>query len=245
MMIRDPTRMDPPRAQMRKNTRMGVGSHVLLQLCTVLLASACCLSAQSKNPQDLTPGTILVARRKLSEPLFRKSVILLVRYSKNGALGLMVNRKTKVPISHVMKGLKGATGTSAPIFVGGPVDLGAMFALARAPRKPEGTTEVSGDIYVINTKTTLGKLLGRTSNTSTLRIYVGYCGWGSDQLENEVRRGSWYIFNHSEDMAFDANPATLWSRLIVRAHEKLVLWELILPVRQGRAMYPWRRYGAR
>ncbi len=228
--------MYPPKTQIRKNAGMNPGSRLLLQFCAVLLASACCLSAQSKNPADLAPGAVLVARRKLSDPLFGKSVILLVHYDKSGALGLMVNHQTTVPISHVVTGLKAAADKSGPVFVGGPVDLGTIFALARAPRKPEGTTEVAGDIFLIKTKTALGTLLGRTPNPNTLRVYVGYCGWAPHQLENEVRGGSWFIFSGSEDAAFDAKPATLWSRLIARAHEKLVLWEPILPVRHDEAL---------
>lgn len=225
--------MNPPTPQIRKNARTKVVSRVLLQFFVVLLAGACCLSAQSKNPEDLAPGAVLVARRTLSNPLFGKSVILLLRYGKSGALGLIVNRKTTVPISHVVRGLKAAADKSDPVFLGGPVDLATMFALARAPRKPEGSTGVAGDIYLVKTRTALGKLLDQTSNPGTLRVYVGYCGWGPRQLESEVLRGSWYIFHGNEDVAFDAKPATLWSRLIARAHQKFVLWKLIPPLRRA------------
>jgi putative transcriptional regulator len=156
----------------------------------------------------------LVAPRGALGPPFAESVILLVRYSETGALGLMLNRRTTVPISRALSGMEGAAGHSDPIFVGGPVELDTVFALARAPRKPEAATEVFGNIYFIATKTALETALRGASNPSGLRIYLGYCGWGPHQLENE---GKWYIFNRSEDLAFDAQPATLWSRLIAKA----------------------------
>ena len=155
-----------------------------------------------------------MATRGGTDSLFAKSVILLVRYDHTGALGLMVNRQTTVPIAHVLSGLQAAAGHSDTVFVGGPVELGTIFALARAPRKPEGASAIFGDIYFIVTKTALEKALGGASNPSGLRIYVGYCGWGPQQLEHEVLRGSWYIFSSSEDLAFAVKPESLWPMLI-------------------------------
>jgi putative transcriptional regulator len=197
-------------------------SRILLQFCVLLLAGAPGLAAQSRNPSELAAGKLLVATRGGTDSIFAKSVILLVRYDQTGALGLIVNRQSTVSISHVLSELHDAAGHSEPVFVGGPVDLGTVFALARAPRKPEGADEVSGDIYVLATKTALENALGKASTPATLRIYVGYSGWGPRQLDNEVLRGSWYIFDRSQDLAFDAKPATLWSRLIVKAQQQLV-----------------------
>jgi len=204
-------------------------SRILLKFCALLLASSCCLAAQSKNPEDLAAGKILVATRGGTDSRFAKSVILLVRYDHTGALGLMVNRRTAIPISRALSELQEAVGHSDPIFVGGPVELPTVFALARAPRTPEGATKVFGDIYFISTKTGLEKALGRASDPNGLRIYLGYCGWGPRQLENEVLRGSWYIFSRSEDLAFDAKPATLWSRLIGKTERQLVWLGITMP----------------
>ncbi len=206
-------------------------SRILLQFCALLLAGACSLAAQSKNPADLSAGKILVATRGGTDSLFAKSVILLVRYDHTGALGLMVNRRSTVPISRVLPELQGAAGHSEPVFVGGPVELRTVFGLVRGPREPEGATEVSGDIYLLASKTALETALGEPSNPGTLRIYVGYSGWGPHQLENEVLSGSWYIFSRSQDLAFDAKPATLWSRLIGKAQQQLVWLGFTLPGR--------------
>lgn len=211
-------------------------SRILLQFCALLLAGAGCLAAQTKNPADLAAGKLLVATRHGTDSIFAKSVILLVRYDHNGALGLMVNRRTKMPISRVLSQLQVAEGHSDPVFVGGPVELGTIFALARAPRNPDGATKVSGDVYFISSKTGLEKALGVASDPGGLRIYVGYCGWAPHQLENEVLRGSWYIFSRSEDMTFDAKPETLWSRLISKTEQQFVQLGHAPPPRPGKAV---------
>jgi putative transcriptional regulator len=203
----------------------------MMQLWGFLLVSACCLAAQSKRPEDLEAGKILVANPDLPDPVFAKSVILLVRYNQTGALGLMVNHQTKVPISRALAKLEGAAGHSEPVFLGGPVELDTVFALARAPHKPDGATEVFGDLYFIDRKSALEKALGGSSNPNGLRIYIGYCGWSPRQLENEVRLGSWYIFNRNAALAFDAKPETLWSRLVGRAEQQIVRLGFAVPAR--------------
>lgn len=192
------------------------GARGLIQLSGLLLA-VWPLAAQSKKAEDLALGKILVTTRRAADPLFAKSVIVLVRYGEGGALGLMVNRRSDVPIAQALHELAGAPAHREPVFVGGPVDLGTVFALVRKARKPEGSAPVFGNISLVTEKAPLEKELRGHAGASELRIYLGYCGWGPGQLENEARLGVWYIFDASEERTFDEQPATLWPRLIDEA----------------------------
>lgn len=187
----------------------------------VLLAGAILVAAQSKKPEDLAAGKILVTTRATLDPVFAESVVMLVRVDQNGALGLMLNRRSAVPISEALHDLPGAAAHSDPVFVGGPVELDTVFALTRAPHPPEGATAVFGKIYLLTAKPDLEKALAAASGEGQLRIYLGYCGWGPHQLENEVIHGGWHIFNRSEDLTFDSQPATLWPRLVGKAESQV------------------------
>ena len=44
------------------------------------------------------------------------------------------------------------------------------------------------------------------------RIYVGYAGWGSGQLENEIAAGAWIATNASADYIF-FEPEDLWRKV--------------------------------
>lgn len=189
-------------------------SNGLLRAAWWLATAACILPAQSRKPEDLALGKILVTPRESPDPRFAESVILLVKYNGSGALGLMVNRRTTIPISRALKELPASAGHSDPIFVGGPVELDTVFALARAPRSPEGATKVFGGITLITAMTPLQKAVAGDTSPKALRIFLGYCGWGPSQLENEVRRGGWYVFDAKEDLVFSSEPAKLWDKLI-------------------------------
>lgn len=188
--------------------------------CLLLLAASL-LFAQSKKPDDLAPGKILITTRPAPDPIFAESVILLVRYDKDGAFGLMINRPSGIPIARVLKELQGAAAHDEPVFFGGPVELDTVFALSRAAAKPEGATDLFGKLYLLAAKEALEKGLARNPNRADFRIFLGYCGWSPHQLENEVTHGGWYIFNRDENLVFDAEPTTLWQRLINKAESQV------------------------
>ena len=169
---------------------------------------------QSMQPAELGVGKLLVASRDLPDPNFAKTVVLLVQYDEDGVMGLIVNRRSKVPISRVLDELEGAKDRLDPVYAGGPVGRGEVLALLRTRSKPEDAKRVFGDIYLVSTKDLLQKTLGATADANTLHIYLGYSGWTQGQLENEVNVKAWYIFRGDSGAVFDSDPDSLWSRLI-------------------------------
>jgi putative transcriptional regulator len=49
-----------------------------------------------------------------------------------------------------------------------------------------------------------------------LRIFAGYAGWGSGQLEDELAEGAWYVVPGQAGDAFTASPAGLWRAVLRR-----------------------------
>ena len=188
----------------------------------ILLAGAGPLAAQSQRPEDLARGKVLVAPREAKDPLFAQTVILLVRYDATGAVGLVLNRPTDIPISRALHQIPGSAKHTDSVYVGGPVELNTVMAVARSPQKPEGAQDVFGNIFLVAAKTALEKALGQPPNAGALRVYLGYCGWGPRQLENEMRLKAWYVFDRNEAFAFDTTPATLWTRLVEKTETQIV-----------------------
>lgn len=188
----------------------------------VLLAAAI-LPAQSKRTEDLAMGKLLVTPRDAPDPAFAESVILLVHYDRESAVGLMINRRTAIPLSRALRNLKGAGQRSDPVYIGGPVETGTATALFRSDTKPDSGARVLERIYLIPSQPALESALASGRNADDLRVYVGYCGWGPRQLDNEMRLGAWYILDASAGLVFDPNPDTMWSRLIARSESRVAL----------------------
>jgi putative transcriptional regulator len=101
------------------------------------------------------------------------------------------------------------------------VDTRRVLALLRANTMPEGPVHVYGKVYLVAARSLLEKTLAGAAGAKDLRVYLGYTGWGSGQLEGEVTRGLWHVFRADVDAAFDPEPDSLWSRLIAREEQKI------------------------
>ena len=185
------------------------------------LLAAALLPAQSKRTEDLAAGKLLVTPRDAPDPAFAESVILLVHYDRESAVGLMINRRTTVPLSRALHNLKGSAQHSDPAYIGGPVETGSAMALFRSNTKPNSGAQVLEKIYLIPSQPALEKALAGGKNADDLRVYVGYCGWGPGQLDNETHLGAWYILDGNAALVFDSDPDTMWSRLISRSESRV------------------------
>lgn len=172
------------------------------------------LRVQSKSAKDLSVGKILVASRNLGDPHFAKTVILLARYDEHGVLGLILNRRTDVPLSHVLESLKAAKDLSDPVYVGGPVEMPAVFALFQSPAKLEGAEHVFDNVYLIAAKPLFEQTISARPDAGVFHVYLGYAGWTQDQLRKEVELGAWFVFPAEAGTVFNADPDALWQEMI-------------------------------
>src|ERR1700684_425124 len=196
----------------------------LLSIAAAVLLSESAMqvaAAQPTQPSDLAAGKMLVASRDLPDPNFSKTVVLLVQYDDEGVVGLILNRRSKVPISRVFDDVDGAKDRSDPIYAGGTVCRTDVLALLRSRAKLGDANRVFGDICLVSSKELLQKTLALPPETNIMHIYLGYSGWTMEQLENEVDLGAWYIFPGDAQAVFDPNPDSLWSRLIAETELRI------------------------
>ena len=180
-----------------------------------------CMPAFAQT-EDLAIGKLLVASRDLGDPNFAKTVILLVHYTEGqGAVGLVLNKRTDVPVSRVFHDLKEASGRKEPVYIGGPVELNSVLALLKSANKPERSEKVFGDVYLIGNKDLLTKTLASSAEAAVFHTYIGYAGWGAGQLEHEVELGAWHIMPADAGTVFHADPDSVWERLIRRTETQI------------------------
>ncbi len=185
------------------------------------ISPAVFLPIQSKKAADLGAGKLLVASRGLGDPNFVETVVLLVRYDAEGVVGLILNRRSQVPLSRVLEGLKAAKDRSDPVYLGGPVGTAAVFALFQPPAKLEGAEHIFGGVYLISTKPLFEQAISARPDPGVFHVYLGYAGWTRDQLRKEVELGAWFIFQADAGAVFDSDPDSLWSQMIRKTELKL------------------------
>jgi putative transcriptional regulator len=194
-------------------------------LCVACLVCASAAPAQSINAKDLATGKFLVASRGLLDPNFAETVVLLVEYQESGVVGLVVNRRTKLPVSRALT-VQEAKGRPESVYIGGPVEVTGVMALARSSADVEGAKHVMGDVYLITTKTLLNKSLASPIAASAFHVFLGYAGWSAPQLRHELELGGWFIFPGDATAVFDTDPSSVWNRFIARTDTRIALFHL-------------------
>src|ERR1700730_9121921 len=173
------------------------------------------------HAEEVAAGKLLVASRDLLDPNFAQTVVLLVRYDQESVVGLVINRRTQIPISRVFPELKEAKGQIDPIYRGGPVERTAALALLRSRTKPEEAEHVFASVSMISSRALLEKTIAAGMDASMFHVYLGYSGWTAQQLRGEVELGAWFIFPGNSATVFDADSETVWSRMIRKTEERV------------------------
>jgi putative transcriptional regulator len=169
--------------------------------------------------RELAAGKVLVASRGLGDPNFVQTVVLLAEHSDQGSMGLVINRRSEIPVSVVFPHL--ARTWKAAIFIGGPVAPTGIIALLRSETPPEESRRIVEDLYFVSTREPLESLVKRGAGLTHFRLYAGYAGWGAGQLERETSQGAWHVLSADPAIVFDSDPPTLWDREIRRTEARL------------------------
>jgi putative transcriptional regulator len=196
----------------------------MVALCLSILAPAAALAGspsggvphdeRSKDPHvHLARGKFLVANRSLEDPTFFESVVLLVDYDESGALGIVVNRPTDVPLIAALPEVKELRKRKDTVFLGGPVARDRMVLLLRAPAAPPESIQLFEKVYATGS---LAALRRSIAHGDAVRAYAGYAGWGPGQLDAEVARGDWLIGPADGKAIFDDPPAAVWANFLER-----------------------------
>lgn len=165
----------------------------------------------------LEKGKFLVASRNMKDPRFSETVILLVDYSQNGAMGLIINRPTKVKLSSILPDKEALKRRSDVVYYGGPVNRNQICLIIKSVSKPEESVHVIGNIYVSSSQKVLDRVIGNQGKGIKFHAHIGYSGWGSRQLEREITMGGWQIVQADPSIIFNKKPSEIWHDLINRS----------------------------
>ncbi|MCL8025621.1 YqgE/AlgH family protein [Nocardioides bruguierae] len=162
-------------------------------------------------------GMLLLAAPDLLDPNFAETVVLLLDADDEGALGVVLNRPTSVPVDEVLGGWGDVVASPEVLFAGGPVGRDGALALGVVPSGPDhgpvGFRSVVGRVGLLDLDTPLELVTGGLDG---LRIFAGYAGWGPGQLEAELEEGSWFLVPAEDEDVCRASTDGLWREVLRR-----------------------------
>lgn len=155
----------------------------------------------------------------MEDPNFMRGVTLLCQHNEEGALGITVNRESEYVLEDVLEqlGLECDDERIAglPVYVGGPVHPERGFVLHSDDRSWEATVDVGEGICVTTSRDVL-EAIAHGEGPRKFLVALGYAGWESGQLEDEMRDNAWLNVMATAEIIFDLPVDQRWEGAVAR-----------------------------
>lgn len=164
-----------------------------------------------EKTDDLESGVLLVAEPFLTDPNFKRGVILLCDHQKDGSFGFILNKPIDMNINDLISSFP---SFESEVYYGGPVQTDTIHYLhTRGDLLPNSIKVLSGvywggDFEQLKEFIKMGKI-----QPKDIRFFVGYSGWSAGQLKMEREILSWMTVNGHIDYVFGENKE-LWKDVL-------------------------------
>ena len=159
----------------------------------------------------LHKGYMLVSEPFLPDPNFERSVILICEHQEEtGSFGLVLNKPTYIQVNDVTE----LENVDSNLFIGGPVEQNTLHFI-HTLSDLEGAIPLKDGVYwggnfeELREYATQGKVY-----PDNCRFFMGYSGWGKDQLKIELEQNAWIISKVDLNIIFEMEPDMLWSEIL-------------------------------
>jgi len=162
--------------------------------------------------------TLLLAMPQLSDPNFKRSVVLLCQHGRDGAIGFVVNRPTDTrAATAVALDPPARSDSGLMLWTGGPVEPNRGFLLL-GQDPGEGLGERIADGFHLTASLEVLRRLLESEPVAVeqerCRLLLGYAGWGPGQLDSELAASAWLTAPIDTGLVFETPAEKMWERAI-------------------------------
>jgi putative transcriptional regulator len=150
-------------------------------------------------------GQLLIASPSMSD-YFRRTVVIVVEHSEEGAFGLVLNQPSERTVGEVSPELAELIGAEHVLHIGGPVQPNAVTAVGEHPERESATKLIVGGVGMVD--------LEQPPDLNRVRVFAGYTGWGPGQLDGEIEAEAWILEPAHPDDPF--GEGDLWATALNR-----------------------------
>ena len=197
----------------------------LLWIVVLGLLFTYCISVQAlDSPKNYLKGKFyssvknyfLIATKKMRDPRFKNTVIIMLENSEKGATGLVINKPlSSVPLSSLIYKSRDATNkqkelynVKIPVYWGGPVNENRILILHSQEYKNE-TTKNFKNLSISSDYKILFEIADKKGPKKSL-VILGISSWGPGQLEGEMEIDGWVLSEINADLIFEMDNSKKW-----------------------------------
>ena len=163
-------------------------------------------------------GKLLIAMPQLYESeSFARSVVFICSHTKNGALGLIINKRlNEFSFSDLMFQMPVKNYerlNEIMLYDGGPIEKVRGMVLHSDEYFKEGTVSVGNGIAVSSTAEIISDIAFNRGPKDKL-VALGYSFWNPRQLEAEIFENYWLVTDADSDLVFNTSDDEKWQKAI-------------------------------
>jgi len=155
----------------------------------------------------------IIAMPTLADDNFSHAAIYLCQHNADGALGIVINRKSDMKLKEIFMqmdiAITSMTAADAPVYVGGPVQQERGFVLHTTGEKWAITLPIS-DTMSLTTSRDIIEAIAKGEGPERYFVALGYAGWAKGQLEQEMLSNSWLNTPFGAPILFDTPADLRW-----------------------------------
>ena len=159
-------------------------------------------------------GQLLISMPSQVDERFEKSVIYMCVHSKDGAMGIIINKKIDYDLYPDLLQQLGIDnpliGKKLYIRYGGPVESGRGFVLHSDEFIRKETLTIDKGIALTSTSEFFDDLSKGNGPKNSI-LALGYAGWGPGQIESELISNSWMTLRTDSNFIFDESVSNKWN----------------------------------
>ena len=171
----------------------------------------------------LEKGKILIAEPSIIGDIsFNRSIILLVEHGNNGSIGFILNKPMNLNISDLIPEIE----SNFKIYNGGPVQQDNLYFIHKISDLIPESIMISDGLYWSGNFEYVLKLIKKGEiNKNDIRFFLGYSGWDSNQLNNELNNNTWILSENSHNKnIITAVDEVFWKNKMLDLGGEYSLW---------------------
>ncbi len=168
-------------------------------------------------------GKLLYAEPTLNNDInFNRSVVLLVEENKLGTVGFILNKKTMYSTLDLVPELN----QNFIIYNGGPVEKDNLYFIHNIPELINNSIKITDTLYWGGDFSSVVRLINEKKiDKSQIKFFLGYSGWNSNQLNEEIEEKAWIIENANEieNLALNTKK-NIWKSKLISLGGEYLIW---------------------
>ena len=167
-------------------------------------------------------GLVLVSEPFAPDSIFSRSIILLAEHNEEGSVGFILNK----PFNRKISDFSSEFGSfDMNVSLGGPVESEHIYYIHTYGEKIPGSIHIKGNLFwggefrVVQTMSEIGKL-----DENKIRFFVGYSGWSSKQLINEIDKNYWLV-SEIDVKTIMKNDKKIWNKTVSALEKPYRAWQ--------------------